>query len=213
MPQPLTDAINALTAYANTVTGKTPPDTTLSDAVATLASGYYDKTTIKLTLPTGVATTSNNEFKITVESGNNFTVEHLTTDNNRLWIPLSNISLADGRAVGSQSNVFINRTAYLPTPYPFELDDIVFCIVTRLSYSGSVSSCAVWGENNVEQKLFNGDLLSTFSNTSKTSVYCNRAGNLYGLGLYVNNANRIWSAKYHFEMFVFPHGTGKQVFE
>lgn len=37
---PLTDAINALTTYANTVTSKTPPDTTLSDAVATLASGY-----------------------------------------------------------------------------------------------------------------------------------------------------------------------------
>lgn len=40
MPTPLTDAIEALTTYANTVTGKTPPDTTLSDAVATLASGY-----------------------------------------------------------------------------------------------------------------------------------------------------------------------------
>ena len=40
MAQPLTDAINALTTYANTVTGKTPPDTTLSDAVSTLASGY-----------------------------------------------------------------------------------------------------------------------------------------------------------------------------
>lgn len=38
MAQPLTDAINALTAYANTVTGAS--DTTLSDAVATLASGY-----------------------------------------------------------------------------------------------------------------------------------------------------------------------------
>ena len=40
MAQPLTDAINALTTYANSVTGKTPPDTTLSDAVATLAAGY-----------------------------------------------------------------------------------------------------------------------------------------------------------------------------
>ena len=38
MPQPLTDAINALTTYANTVTGAS--DTTLSDAVATLAAGY-----------------------------------------------------------------------------------------------------------------------------------------------------------------------------
>ena len=35
---PLTDAINALTTYANTVTGAS--DTTLSDAVATLAAGY-----------------------------------------------------------------------------------------------------------------------------------------------------------------------------
>lgn len=38
MAQPLTDAIEALTTYANTVTGAS--DTTLSDAVATLASGY-----------------------------------------------------------------------------------------------------------------------------------------------------------------------------
>lgn len=35
---PLTDAINALTSYSNTVTGAS--DTTLSDAVATLAAGY-----------------------------------------------------------------------------------------------------------------------------------------------------------------------------
>lgn len=38
MAQPLTDAIEALTTYANTVTGAS--DTTLSDAVATLADGY-----------------------------------------------------------------------------------------------------------------------------------------------------------------------------
>lgn len=38
MAQPLTDAIEALTTYANTVTGAS--DTTLSDAVATLANGY-----------------------------------------------------------------------------------------------------------------------------------------------------------------------------
>ena len=38
MSTPLTDSINALTAYANEVTGES--DTTLSDAVHTLASGY-----------------------------------------------------------------------------------------------------------------------------------------------------------------------------
>ena len=38
MSTPLTDSINALTTYANEVTGGS--DTTLSDAVHTLASGY-----------------------------------------------------------------------------------------------------------------------------------------------------------------------------
>ena len=38
MSTPLTDSINALTAYANEVTGGS--DTNLSDAVHTLASGY-----------------------------------------------------------------------------------------------------------------------------------------------------------------------------
>lgn len=38
MSSPLTDKINALTAYANEVTGES--DTTLSDAVASLADGY-----------------------------------------------------------------------------------------------------------------------------------------------------------------------------
>lgn len=38
MSQPLTDAINALTTYANSVTGAS--DTTLSDAVDSLVDGY-----------------------------------------------------------------------------------------------------------------------------------------------------------------------------
>lgn len=38
MATPLTDAINALTTYSNSVTGAS--DTTLSDAVDTLAAGY-----------------------------------------------------------------------------------------------------------------------------------------------------------------------------
>lgn len=38
MSQPLTDAINALTTYANSVTGAS--DTTLSDAVDSLVAGY-----------------------------------------------------------------------------------------------------------------------------------------------------------------------------
>lgn len=48
---PLTDAINALTTYANTVTSAS--DTTLSDAVATLAAGYGGGGGSEPTLPTG----------------------------------------------------------------------------------------------------------------------------------------------------------------
>lgn len=44
MSTPLTDSINALTAYANEVTGAS--DTTLSDAVHTLASGYGGNSTL-----------------------------------------------------------------------------------------------------------------------------------------------------------------------
>ena len=48
---PLTDAINALTTYANTVTGAS--DTDLSSAVATLASGYCGGGGGEPPLPTG----------------------------------------------------------------------------------------------------------------------------------------------------------------
>ena len=44
MATPLTDSINALTTYANEVTGTS--DTTLSDAVHTLASGYGGSATL-----------------------------------------------------------------------------------------------------------------------------------------------------------------------
>ena len=46
MSTPLTDSINALTAYANEVTGGS--DTNLSDAVHTLASGYGGNSQIKI---------------------------------------------------------------------------------------------------------------------------------------------------------------------
>ena len=66
---PLTDAINALTTYANSVTGKTPPDTTLSDAVATLASGYGGGGSA----PTGFV----EEYSYTIESA-------ITASNNNI---------------------------------------------------------------------------------------------------------------------------------
>ena len=77
MSTPLTDAINALTTYSNTVTGAS--DTTLSDAVATLAAGYggggsapygFVSETV-ITAETGVTTGTNNNRTVleSFESG------------------------------------------------------------------------------------------------------------------------------------------------
>lgn len=78
---PLTDAINALTTYSNTVTGAS--DTTLSDAVATLAAGYgggggsvlpdgytqllYLKSTGSQYIDTGIYTKANQTYYIMFE--------------------------------------------------------------------------------------------------------------------------------------------------
>lgn len=83
MPTPLTDAINALTTYANETTGAS--DTTLSDAVETLVDGYgqggggYDIDTICTRSYTGDITTNADTIKsytfdgshITYATGNN----------------------------------------------------------------------------------------------------------------------------------------------
>lgn len=55
MTTPLTDGINALTAYINEVTGAS--DTTLSDAVESLVAGYGGKAEVKTGTFTGDKTT------------------------------------------------------------------------------------------------------------------------------------------------------------
>ena len=63
MSTPLTDSINALTTYANEVTGAS--DTTLSDAVHTLASGYGGGSGYTL-LASGTYTQATNSNKMTI---------------------------------------------------------------------------------------------------------------------------------------------------
>ena len=75
---PLTDAINALTTYSNTVTGAS--DTTLSDAVATLASGYGGGGG---NFATGTITPTGSSNTITFDTG-------LSTINGLLVLPVEN---------------------------------------------------------------------------------------------------------------------------
>lgn len=58
---PLTDSINALTSYSNTVTGQS--DQTLSEAVATLAAGYGGGGSVSL-LDTVTVSTDTREFNL-----------------------------------------------------------------------------------------------------------------------------------------------------
>lgn len=85
MAQPLTDSINALTRYANSVTGAS--DTTLSEAVATLAAGYrppaawdYEWYATSGTTPPGAA----------YSGSPTFTDDYMTVTN--LNLPISNFT-------------------------------------------------------------------------------------------------------------------------
>jgi len=64
MSTPLTDSINALTTYANEVTGGS--DTNLSDAVHTLASGYGGGGSGYTLLASGTYTQATNTNKMTI---------------------------------------------------------------------------------------------------------------------------------------------------
>ena len=80
MPTPLTDAIQALTRYANETTGQS--DTTLSDAVATLVEGYGQgggtedwrkkdgNTYLHISIPSKFLLTVNMAFSQSIASGN-----------------------------------------------------------------------------------------------------------------------------------------------
>ena len=77
MSTPLTDSINALTTYANEVTGAS--DTNLSDAVHTLASGYGSGGASSWTK---VAETS---YQVSTTSGSATTVDTWETGHSELW--------------------------------------------------------------------------------------------------------------------------------
>ena len=102
MSQPLTDAITALTTYSNTVTGAS--DTTLSDAVATLAAGYggggsspfgFVSETV-ITADTGVTSGSNNNLTVLQSFESGLTD---TTDYNLYVFFFENNSLTNKRAL------------------------------------------------------------------------------------------------------------------
>lgn len=145
---PLTDAINALTTYANEVTGKN--DTTLSDAVGSLVDGYggsgngslddyIDGTTIEIISNVNVVRTNG----ITA-SGNNITSIILPectelkdgairyggyTNNSKFFTALSHLELPKVQKLGTMSLCGISS--------PSSLNAIVLPSLVQLTWRAS----------------------------------------------------------------------------
>ena len=93
MTQPLTDAINALTRYANEVTGQS--DITLSDAVRTLCDGYGGGGGISFPLL--------HEFSVTIEADTtSFSIEFANT---LAYNPILVSFIPDGEVINPPSGV------------------------------------------------------------------------------------------------------------
>ena len=106
MATPLTDSINALTTYANEVTGAS--DTTLSDAVHTLVSGYGQGASIT----DGIVVTARDSNGYATAVDFYGTVVHPLQFYNRItssgaWINLSTISFKSGVVNEIKQNGFI----------------------------------------------------------------------------------------------------------
>lgn len=135
MATPLTDAINALTTYANSITGKS--DTNLPDAVRSLADGYGQGGGTSITDGVVVTARNANEHITAVEKyGNCGRFEFGSNSNGYRDFPygyLESIALHDCTALGfgAMQNRFIQSIT--------GLENIVSCDVQTFMYSGLVS--------------------------------------------------------------------------
>lgn len=135
MATPLTDAINALTTYANSVTGAS--DTTLSDAVDTLAAGYGGgggidiADLIRRTQPSGavVATLSAGAAEYGLSYMTGITSVHLTTPGLAGYLLQGStnckIFVGEGACTGNY-NVFYNATGIETVDFSADMGAVTF---------------------------------------------------------------------------------------
>lgn len=135
MSQPLTDAINALTTYANSVTGAS--DTTLSDAVDSLVAGYGGgggidiADLIRRTQPSGavVATLSAGAAEYGLSYMTGITSVHLTTPGLAGYLlqgsSACKIFVGEGACTGNY-NVFYNATGIETVDFSADMGAVSF---------------------------------------------------------------------------------------
>lgn len=113
MTTPLTDSINALTTYANEVTGAS--DTTLSDAVHTLASGYGGGGASSWTK---VAETS---YQVSTTSTSAAIVDIWATGHSEIWTSDKIVYVRIRDTAGKRAGYFYGVDAWVMNMYPKNL--------------------------------------------------------------------------------------------
>lgn len=147
MSTPLTDSINALTTYANEVTGAS--DTNLSDAVHTLASGYGGGGS-GLEYETGTYTAAANE-----RPEISFANSHSKAPDIIIFADVSATASATGNAITSFT--YMNVSAMFGNPLPYKASDswAAFYAYTRIASNiNGASGAAQYTRNNVTASGF-----------------------------------------------------------
>ena len=165
MPNPLTTKINALTAYANTVTGES--DTTLSEAVASLASGYGGGGSSGLEYEAGTYNPSTDELP-TISFANN----HSKAPDIVIFADVSAAASATGNTLTSFTYVNVSAMFGNPLPYTASTSWAALYAYTRLASNlNGAGGAATYTRSNVTASGF-----EPFAGT--TSFLC-RSGQTY----------------------------------
>lgn len=165
MSTPLTDSINALTTYANEVTGAS--DTTLSDAVYSLASGYGGGSASNVVTGTFKGTTTGAAMDVDIPyAGNGYPLNVMIYPKEGAYDANSTIYTL----VQRQSTIlYVAIKDYVSTApdYNGAGTDDEYTAINR--YKNSTSDCTVYGSSTVNNPIANGSDART-SNQGKYVV-------------------------------------------
>lgn len=156
--KPLTDGINALTAYANEITGES--DTTLSDAVASLASGYgQGGGGTGLVYEEGTYTAASSENPTISFSGNHSTAP--------VFVALvDSTGTAQTTVQKGIACAFVRLDAIVPGGVPFsgETSDGIYCAI----YHATSTDSGTGGSRAISNNVSASGFTPFFGSTART---------------------------------------------
>ena len=183
MATPLTDSINALTTYANEVTGAS--DTTLSDAVHTLASGYGGGGTSSWTK---VAETS---YQVSTTVTGSSVHATFATGHSEIWTSEKIVYIRIRDTAGKRNGYFYGSDTFFMNKYPANgttTTNATYDAITNIWYVSStgtyeqrygygstgygVFASTVYRDGRIDiRKRYNSTYSLTIDGTYKVEVY------------------------------------------